>query len=69
MIISPKSQLVWPGSGAETNALARAQDFQRKTQFYLVFVEAENSSGFPRPAGNGAQAIAGEGLRRERLGR
>src|SRR5690606_24592855 len=26
--------------------LAKAQDFQRKAQFYLDFIEAENSMGF-----------------------
>jgi formate-dependent nitrite reductase cytochrome c552 subunit len=29
--------------------LAAAQDFQRKAQFYLDFVEAENSTGFHAP--------------------
>jgi nitrite reductase (cytochrome c-552) len=29
--------------------LARAQDYQRKAQFYLDFVEAENSTGFHAP--------------------
>lgn len=29
--------------------LAAAQDFQRKAQFYLDFIEAENSSGFHAP--------------------
>jgi nitrite reductase (cytochrome c-552) len=29
--------------------LARARDFQRKAQFYLDFVEAENSTGFHAP--------------------
>lgn len=33
-------------SGAE---LARARDFQRKAQFYLDFIEAENSMGFHAP--------------------
>ena len=30
-------------------ALTRARDFQRKAQFYLDFVEAENSTGFHAP--------------------
>jgi nitrite reductase (cytochrome c-552) len=36
-------------AGAATNELAKAQDFQRKAQFYLDFVEAENSTGFHAP--------------------
>ena len=35
--------------GATTNELASAQDFQRKAQFLLDFVEAENSTGFHAP--------------------
>jgi nitrite reductase (cytochrome c-552) len=35
--------------GALTNELAQAQDFQRKAQFLLDFVEAENSTGFHAP--------------------
>ena len=36
-------------AGASTNDLAKAQDFQRKAQFYLDYVEAENSTGFHAP--------------------
>ncbi len=36
-------------SGAGEAALAKAWDFQRKAQFYLDFVEAENSTGFHAP--------------------
>ena len=36
-------------AGLSTNELAKAQDFQRKAQFYLDFVEAENSTGFHAP--------------------
>ncbi len=36
-------------SGATDNELARARDFQRKAQFYLDLVEAENSTGFHAP--------------------
>jgi nitrite reductase (cytochrome c-552) len=37
-------------NGGKTDAdLAPAQDFQRKAQFYLDFVEAENSMGFHAP--------------------
>jgi nitrite reductase (cytochrome c-552) len=35
--------------GATTNELASAQNFQRKAQFLLDFVEAENSTGFHAP--------------------
>jgi nitrite reductase (cytochrome c-552) len=36
-------------AGVSTNELAKAQDYQRKAQFYLDFVEAENSTGFHAP--------------------
>jgi nitrite reductase (cytochrome c-552) len=36
-------------AGKTDAALAKAQDFQRKAQFYLDFVEAENSTGFHAP--------------------
>ena len=36
-------------AGGGTNQVARAQEFQRKAQFYLDFIEAENSSGFHAP--------------------
>ncbi|MDD5139719.1 MAG: ammonia-forming cytochrome c nitrite reductase subunit c552 [Verrucomicrobiales bacterium] len=36
-------------AGASTNELAAGQDFQRKAQFLLDFVEAENSVGFHAP--------------------
>lgn len=35
--------------GANDQELAAARDFQRKAQFYLDFVEAENSMGFHAP--------------------
>ncbi len=35
--------------GRPDAGLARARDFQRKAQFYLDFVEAENSTGFHAP--------------------
>jgi nitrite reductase (cytochrome c-552) len=35
--------------GLDAAALAKAQDFQRKAQFLLDFVEAENSMGFHAP--------------------
>jgi nitrite reductase (cytochrome c-552) len=36
-------------AGATDSQLAGARDFQRKAQFYLDFVEAENSTGFHAP--------------------
>lgn len=36
-------------AGATDSELVRARDFQRKAQFYLDLVEAENSSGFHAP--------------------
>jgi nitrite reductase (cytochrome c-552) len=36
-------------AGVSSNGIAAAQDFQRKAQFYLDFVEAENSTGFHAP--------------------
>ncbi|MFL6194094.1 MAG: ammonia-forming cytochrome c nitrite reductase subunit c552 [Thermoanaerobaculia bacterium] len=36
-------------SGASDAQLATARDFQRKAQFYLDFIEAENSMGFHAP--------------------
>lgn len=36
-------------AGKSTNEIAKAQDFQRKAQFYLDFIEAENSMGFHAP--------------------
>ena len=46
--------------------LARARDFQRKAQFYLDFVEAENSTGFPAP--QEAARILAESIDFTRLG-
>ena len=37
------------GRGRPEADLARARDFQRKAQFYLDFIEAENSMGFHAP--------------------
>jgi nitrite reductase (cytochrome c-552) len=36
-------------AGRPDAELATARDFQRKAQFYLDFVEAENSTGFHAP--------------------
>ena len=46
--------------------LARARDFQRKAQFYLDFVEAENSTGFHAP--QEAARILAESIDFTRLG-
>ena len=46
--------------------IATAQDFQRKAQFYLDFVEAENSSGFHAP--QEALRILGESINFARKG-
>lgn len=53
-------------AGAVTNELAKAQDFQRKAQFYLDFVEAENSTGFHAP--QEAARILGESIDFSRKG-
>jgi len=53
-------------AGASTNELAKAQDFQRKAQFYLDFVEAENSTGFHAP--QEAARILGESIDFSRKG-
>ncbi len=53
-------------SGVSTNAIAVAQDFQRKAQFYLDFVEAENSTGFHAP--QEAVRILGESIDFSRKG-
>lgn len=53
-------------AGVSTNDLARAQDFQRKAQFYLDFVEAENSTGFHAP--QEATRILGESIDFSRKG-
>jgi len=52
--------------GKTGDALAKAQDFQRKAQFYLDFVEAENSVGFHAP--QEAARILGESINFARLG-
>jgi nitrite reductase (cytochrome c-552) len=53
-------------SGATDNELAEARNFQRKAQFYLDFVEAENSTGFHAP--QEAARILGESINFSRLG-
>jgi nitrite reductase (cytochrome c-552) len=46
--------------------LTAAQNFQRKAQFYLDFVEAENSTGFHAP--QEAARILGESINFSRQG-
>jgi nitrite reductase (cytochrome c-552) len=52
--------------GKTDKDLATAQDFQRKAQFYLDFVEAENSTGFHAP--QEAARILGESIDFSRKG-
>jgi nitrite reductase (cytochrome c-552) len=47
-------------AGRPDAELARARDFQRRAQFYLDFVEAENSTGFHAP--QEAARILGESI-------
>ena len=61
------SDLKTAKAAGKTDAeLAKAQDFQRKAQFYLDFVEAENSSGFHAP--QEAARILGESIDFSRKG-
>jgi len=52
--------------GVDSTRLATAQNYQRKAQFYLDFVEAENSTGFHAP--QEASRILGESINFTRLG-
>jgi nitrite reductase (cytochrome c-552) len=47
-------------AGKTDSQLGTAQNFQRKAQFYLDFVEAENSTGFHAP--QEAARILGESV-------
>ena len=53
-------------AGKTDEQLASARDFQRKAQFYLDFVEAENSTGFHAPGE--AARILGESINFSRKG-
>lgn len=53
-------------AGKSDQELASARDFQRKAQFYLDFVEAENSMGFHAP--EEAARILGESINFTRQG-
>jgi nitrite reductase (cytochrome c-552) len=54
------------GANAPAEQITAAQDYQRKAQFYLDFVEAENSSGFHAP--EEALRILGESINFARKG-
>ena len=51
---------------SDHHALATAQDFQRCAQFYLDFIESENSTGFHAP--QEAARILGESINFSRKG-
>jgi nitrite reductase (cytochrome c-552) len=53
-------------AGMAADRLDRARDFQRKAQFYLDFIEAENSMGFHAP--EEAARILGESIDFSRKG-
>jgi nitrite reductase (cytochrome c-552) len=53
-------------SGKPDDQLAQARDFQRKAQFYLDFIEAENSMGFHAP--EEAARVLGDSINFSRLG-
>jgi nitrite reductase (cytochrome c-552) len=53
-------------NNAPIEQVASAQDYQRKAQFYLDFVEAENSSGFHAP--QEALRVLGESINFARKG-
>jgi nitrite reductase (cytochrome c-552) len=53
-------------AGRSDTELAEARDYQRKAQFYLDFIEAENSMGFHAP--QEASRILGESMNFSRLG-
>ncbi|MFN2510753.1 MAG: ammonia-forming cytochrome c nitrite reductase subunit c552 [Pyrinomonadaceae bacterium] len=52
--------------GRTDTALTTAQDFQRRAQFYLDFIESENSNGFHAP--QEATRILGESINFSRKG-
>ena len=53
-------------ANAPAAQLTAAQDFQRKAQFYLDFIEAENSLGFHAP--QEALRVLGEAINFARKG-
>jgi nitrite reductase (cytochrome c-552) len=54
------------GAGRDAAAIAKAQDFQRRAQFYLDSIESENSNGFHAP--QEAARILGESINFSRKG-
>jgi nitrite reductase (cytochrome c-552) len=54
------------GAGRDAAAITSAQDFQRRAQFYLDFIESENSNGFH--ASQEAARILGESINFSRKG-
>ncbi len=54
------------GAGRTDTAVTTAQDFQRRGQFYLDFIESENSNGFHAP--QEATRILGESINFSRKG-
>jgi nitrite reductase (cytochrome c-552) len=54
------------GAGGDAGNISRAQDFQRRAQFYLDFIESENSNGFHAP--QEATRILGESINFSRKG-
>lgn len=53
-------------AGKTDAELAAARDYQRKAQFYLDFIEAENSMGFHAP--QESTRILGESINFSRFG-
>jgi len=53
-------------AGRTDNAVVTAQDFQRRAQFYVDFIESENSTGFHAP--QEAARILGESINFSRKG-
>jgi nitrite reductase (cytochrome c-552) len=53
-------------AGRSDSAVTTAQDFQRRAQFYLDFIESENSTGFHAP--QEAARILGESINFSRKG-
>ncbi|MEK7818894.1 MAG: ammonia-forming cytochrome c nitrite reductase subunit c552 [Bacteroidota bacterium] len=57
---------IWRTKNVDTTRLVKVYSFQRQAQFYLDFVEAENSSGFHAP--QEAARILGESINYSRQG-
>ncbi|HEY7785584.1 MAG TPA: ammonia-forming cytochrome c nitrite reductase subunit c552, partial [Pyrinomonadaceae bacterium] len=53
-------------AGRNDASVTAAQDFQRKAQFYVDFIESENSNGFHAP--QEAARILGESINFSRKG-